>query len=90
MRFSITRGVTIKQLWSYSRTQGRTKGWTNLAAVRGANLHGVKTRHWNNLKFSAIKLRFPHVEEIFPRHLRKLGTRPQKTYGRPALGRESF
>ena len=78
MRFSITRGVTIKQIWSYSRTQGWTKGLTSQAALRGANLHGAKTRHWNNLKFGAIKLMFPHVEEIFPRDIASSWTRVLK------------
>ena len=69
--------------------QGRIEERASRAAARGANLKGALRRQWNNRKYGAAKLRFPHAEEVLL-NCTKFGHMPSKKFASPALGRQSL
>ena len=59
------------------------------AAVRSANVYGVLRCQWDNRKYGARKLRFPHAEAFLPK-LSDIWARAFKMFASPVRGRESW
>jgi len=71
------------------RFHGRTEGQAGRAAGRGANLFEALRRHWNNRRYGASNLGFPHGKEFF-RKLSANWTFALKNLFQPILGRKSL
>lgn len=44
--------------------QAQTKGWVSWTAAQSFKLQGAQKHHWNNCKYGASTLRFPHAKEF--------------------------
>jgi hypothetical protein len=65
--------------------QGWTNEWASQAGAQGTNLQGALRCHWNNWKYGAVNLRFPHwknLSENYP----EFGHAPTERFTSPVLG----
>jgi hypothetical protein len=70
--------------------KGRTKGRASRAVGRGASLQVALRREWNNRKYGASKIRFPHAEEAL-RQLSEICARALKErFDIPELCRQNL
>jgi hypothetical protein len=98
MRTEHQRSLPVtQQRWEISpgtKQPGPDKGRNSRATTLGANLQEAPRRHWNNRKYDASKLRFPHGKECVQKITVNLCTQTpppkKKKFVSPVLSRKSL